>query len=180
MPSKEEYWRNPVKFRELTRRYNLDHPEWKRETDREWMKKLRSTPEGLARSKTTQERYRKKHQQERQAATTKWARERRPGYWLLKNAQYRAKKLGLPFNLDWEDIKIPEFCPVLGIRIVMLEGRKGFSPNSPSIDRIVPVLGYVKTNVRVISNKANCIKRDATLEELEAIVAYVKRETGAS
>lgn len=50
--------------------------------------------------------------------------------------------------------------------------------NSPSLDRMIPALGYVASNVRVISYRANAIKRDATLDELRALVAYVERESG--
>lgn len=43
------------------------------------------------------------------------------------------------------------------------------NPNedSPSIDKVIPELGYVRGNVWVISNKANRIKNNATLEELK-------------
>lgn len=71
---------------------------------------------------------------------------------------------------------MPAVCPVLGIPIFQLEGRRGFNPNSPSVDRLVPSRGYVRANVRVISNRANMIKRDATAAELEAILAYMHRE----
>jgi hypothetical protein len=54
-----------------------------------------------------------------------------------------------------------------------------FDSCSPSLDRIVPELGYVKGNVRVISDRANRIKRDATLEELRAIVKYVEETKGS-
>lgn len=51
---------------------------------------------------------------------------------------------------------------------------RGFVPAAPSIDRINQDSGYTKDNIRVISWRANHIKNDATLEELEKIVAYVK------
>lgn len=48
------------------------------------------------------------------------------------------------------------------------------SDNSPSIDRLVPHKGYVKGNVRVVSNRANRFKQDCTLEEMELIFKYMK------
>ena len=41
--------------------------------------------------------------------------------------------------------------------------------DSPSLDRIVSSLGYVKGNIRVISYKANRVKSNATLEELRKV-----------
>jgi hypothetical protein len=43
-----------------------------------------------------------------------------------------------------------------------------------SLDRIVPELGYVKGNIAVISNRANSLKSNATLEELERLCAWLK------
>jgi len=41
---------------------------------------------------------------------------------------------------------------------------------SASIDRIVPEKGYIKNNVQIISVKANIIKNNCILEELEFIL----------
>lgn len=50
----------------------------------------------------------------------------------------------------------------------------GPAPDSPSLDRVIPELGYVPGNVIVISWRANNLKRDATIEELEAVIAYMR------
>jgi hypothetical protein len=91
----------------------------------------------------------------------------------LQNCKYRAKKKGLPFNLTLGDLVFPDVCPVLGIPLVMRSG--SFSDNSPSIDRTIPSKGYVKGNVGIMSYRANRIKCHASLEDLEAIVAYMRR-----
>lgn len=44
----------------------------------------------------------------------------------------------------------------------------------PSLDKIIPKLVYVKGNVWVVSNKANRIKSNATIEELELLVKNLK------
>ena len=48
-----------------------------------------------------------------------------------------------------------------------------------SLDCIIPELGYVPGNVAVISRRANTIKNDATIEELELVLAYMKRHEAA-
>lgn len=115
---------------------------------------------------------RSKEYQYKLKSNLNWSR-RNPENRLLSSAKTRAKKRGLEFNLELEDIIIPEHCPVLGLKLE----QGGFnSPNSPSLDRVDNSKGYVKGNVRVISHRANSIKRDATLEELQAICEYMKNE----
>jgi hypothetical protein len=98
---------------------------------------------------------------------------------ILSRCKYKAKKTGLLFNLTIEDIIIPDVCPVLNISIRKLsledEVQKGYHPNAPSIDRIIPALGYTKGNVRIISARANLLKNDATISELELVLEDLKR-----
>lgn len=91
---------------------------------------------------------------------------------ICTRAKKRARKLGIPFDLKKEDIIIPEFCPALGIKLEYSDG--SMSDNSPSIDRIIPELGYVKNNIIIISNRANRLKNNATLEELEKVYFWLK------
>ena len=97
---------------------------------------------------------------------------------LLYAARGRARKSGLPCTITVDDIVIPEICPVLGIPLFpsVGNGRKhpALIPNSPSVDRLDNDKGYTPDNIRVISMRANDIKSNATLDELEAVVAYVK------
>lgn len=180
MPSKEEYWRNPEKHRKATRAYAVENPEWKRKSAREWAAKMRATnPEYPAKAKAYSSAAYKRDPEGKKAAVLAWIRAH-PGYFMLKNAQYRAKKFGVPFGITLEDIVIPEVCPILGIKFGNYrgKGRGGFKADAPSLDRIIPSKGYVRGNICVISNKANLIKRDSTAEELRAILAYIERETG--
>jgi hypothetical protein len=96
-------------------------------------------------------------------------KEEDPRIWMLVSAKARAKKLGLPFDITIDDIVIPETCPYLGIPLMRKEceeGDSGFWKHSPSLDRIIPELGYVKGNIEVISMKANAMKSNASIEEL--------------
>jgi hypothetical protein len=47
--------------------------------------------------------------------------------------------------------------------------------SSPSLDCIVPSLGYIPSNIAVISYRANRIKNDSNLEELESLVIWLKQ-----
>lgn len=95
---------------------------------------------------------------------------------ILCRCKYRAKKKGIPFNLTLEDIVIPDNCPVLGIPLDRAGiGEKGARPDSPSIDRISPELGYTKGNVRIISHRANTLKANATLEEMELVLSDLRK-----
>jgi hypothetical protein len=103
-------------------------------------------------------------------------KERRNGnleHALLIECRARAKKAGLPFNLENGDIEIPQNCPVLGIALVKHQGRLAF--DTPTVDRINPELGYVKGNVAVISWRANKLKSDCADPEIfEAIAKYIR------
>lgn len=94
---------------------------------------------------------------------------------MLRNAAKRAAKNGLEFNLDFTDVHVPDRCPVLGIplRAGSAHGNAARACN-PSLDRIDNSKGYIKGNVRVISLRANWIKRDSTVAELEAVIAYMR------
>ena len=87
-------------------------------------------------------------------------------------AKKRAKNKNLPFDIEVSDIIIPEFCPVLGLKLEVNDGLK--QHNSPSLDRIIPSLGYVKGNIQVISDRANTLKSNGTLEEFEKLVEYMR------
>lgn len=94
---------------------------------------------------------------------------------LLYYAKSRARRLGVPFDITVDDLSMPEVCPVLGIPIhygARGRGRNQAAADSPSLDRIVPSLGYVKGNVIVVSWRANALKKDATVRELRALADF--------
>lgn len=113
------------------------------------------------------------------AACTAYEAARRALYplkMLVREARYRAKRGGLPYDdFTADDLEIPELCPVLGIPLSFAVGH--VSDNSPSIDRIVPERGYVRGNICIISYRANTIKNSGSAEEHEAIAAYIRRLT---
>lgn len=100
--------------------------------------------------------------------------------YLLSRIRYRARKIGVTCALTIEDVKRlieTKTCPVFGFPLEITIGSgatSGGKPNSLSFDRINPSLGYVPGNVYVISYRANVLKRDATLEELKQLVAWME------
>jgi len=125
------------------------------------------TPEQKARRKTEYQRW--------------WARVGAvPEMWATQavhRVRSRAHLRGIQFNLKSGDLlPLPEVCPLLGTALDYSTGRgkRGFLPNSASVDRIDNARGYVPGNVWIISNRANSIKRDASAEELRTMAACLR------
>ena len=98
-----------------------------------------------------------------------------PSRYLLAYAKARAKRLNVPFALQESDIVIPTNCPILGLKLE--PGPLGSQwPASPTLDRVIPELGYVPSNVAVISWRANQLKSDATIDELRQIVEWWQKQ----
>lgn len=112
---------------------------------------------------------------------------------LLKALQNRARRNGYESDLEISDMpEIPTVCPVLGtplfLRRSIYETRKAYKnlgkgrgygrrDSSPTVDRFntnLPYLKKYKSNLSIISWRANRIKCDATPEELIKIADYVK------
>lgn len=92
----------------------------------------------------------------------------------LQRIKSRCKRLDIIFDLEPCDITLPSHCPVFGIELSIGRGR-GALDNSPSFDRIVPSLGYVRGNVIIVSNKANRMKNSGSIEEMKQLVNYYER-----
>lgn len=91
---------------------------------------------------------------------------------LYKNIKSRCKRLGKEFSIEIGDIIIPEKCPVFGFDLKR-EDRQTWMC-APSVDRIDNSKGYIKGNITVVSRRANILKKDATIEELEQLFNYYK------
>ena len=100
-------------------------------------------------------------------------RQKNPKRIMLSGAKKRAKLKGLEFNLVESDIIIPKYCPVFP-EIELRKGDGKVSDNSPSLDRIDNTRGYVPDNVRVISQKANALKSNGTVELFKRLIEYIE------
>ncbi len=84
---------------------------------------------------------------------------------LLSAIRRKCAREGIPYSISESYFTSwPIVCPVLGIRIDWSCGP--LRANTPSIDRIIPVLGYIPGNVVIVSMRANRLKSDATPEEM--------------
>ena len=172
---REYYKKNREEKLEYQRKYAVENREKLREYKKEWMRAVKKKdPDKF---KEYDKKYNKKYYEENKERlkekNKEYTRNNRHRI-MLSGARKRSKDKSLPFDLELSDIVIPEFCPILGIR---LEGGAGSaSACSPSLDRIVPEKGYTKGNVQVISLKANLIKSDATADEIMAVAKYFKEQ----
>ena len=103
----------------------------------------------------------------------KWSRRKRqenPEYYLWKSAKKRARDKQLDFTIKVSDIIIPQFCPLLHIPIIHKTGTGKRSNHSPSLDRLDNELGYISTNIIVVSWRANFLKSDASYQEMSQLM----------
>lgn len=90
---------------------------------------------------------------------------------ILRSAKVRSKAMGVAFNLTIDDLVLPEKCPVFGTEMYWSDK---ITDDTPSLDRLVPSMGYVKGNVTFMSYKANRMKNNGTLQELEMLVTWLR------
>ena len=100
------------------------------------------------------------------------------------NAKHRAIRENVPFSLTLQDlIEIAtDQCPILHTPFVW--GTSGLGKgkmrlDSPTLDRILPELGYIKGNVAFLSYRANRIKDNGTMQEHYDIADWIWNHTHA-
>ena len=98
-------------------------------------------------------------------------------YWAtnrISKTKSKCKKYNVPFSLtvEWVLENAPTHCPLLGIELTF--GEINWI-SSASLDRKDPMLGYTPHNCMIISNKANRIKSDASLQELIMLTDNLKK-----
>lgn len=94
---------------------------------------------------------------------------------ILCRAKSNAKKKGIEFSLEIEDIQIPEYCPLLGVKLTPTG--MGKRPTSASIDRIDSARGYVKGNVRMLANQ---IKTNADPMQIQTVARNINEYVQSS
>jgi hypothetical protein len=106
-----------------------------------------------------------------------------PYQWLLTRARASAEARGLVFDIGAADLPypLPTHCPVLGCELLYTfdspTGQRGVGHAcAASLDRIDSTKGYVPGNVAIISLRANVLKQDATIEELELLLHWLRAQ----
>lgn len=105
-----------------------------------------------------------------------WAKHE-PEKRLFKSCRDRARNNGIEFNLILSDIVIPTHCPVLGLELSRTRSKR--TDRTPSVDRLDNSKGYTKDNIKIISWRANKLKADAKLIEVQAVYNYMKEHSCA-
>ena len=102
----------------------------------------------------------------------------------LQGARYRAKRDNVTYNLTKEYLLniTPDECPIFHTPFIWGESGMGVGrtrEDAPTLDRIMPELGYVEGNVAFISYRANRLKDNGTMEEHYAIADWIWNQTHA-
>ena len=91
----------------------------------------------------------------------------------------KCKIKNLRFNIDknflYEIFPKNYICPILKKKMYWGEGEHNLRSFSPSLDRIKPEKGYIKGNVRWISNICNIHKSDRDLKIIEMVYFDMKK-----
>ena len=96
----------------------------------------------------------------------------------FQQSKSRAQNKNVPFTVTLKYLRdtAVDYCPVFGHKFVWGRSRLGkgkTTGDSPSLDRVIPELGYVPGNVVFISHNANRIKNNATEKELYAVADWL-------
>jgi hypothetical protein len=94
---------------------------------------------------------------------------------MFRSARSRAKKDNISFDLTIEYLHAiaTENCPVTN-KPMDWDGEENNSLNRPSLDKIIPELGYVQGNVAIISYRMNTKKNNLLEAELVQLLQYVQ------
>jgi hypothetical protein len=95
---------------------------------------------------------------------------------LISKAKPGARARSLIFEIGPDDFDPPTRCPILDCVLDYPSLNTGLQYNTPSLDRIDNSLGYVPGNVQIVSHRANKLKNDATLAELQKLGEWAAQQ----
>lgn len=111
----------------------------------------------------------------------RWQDENPIRYWASRTMNRVRSRGNIDLTLNYLESIYPQdgMCPVFKLPFIIRAGKKGHVPQSPSLDKIIPDLGYRIGNVAVISARANSIKNNANFVELRRVADWLEAETTA-
>lgn len=144
------------------------------EAQKRYHEQKKTDPEYIAKRRDHGRKWREAHKQQALNSRKQYYNEH-PEYAWLDSIRTRAKKLNVPCNLTPEYLRsiMVDVCPVLNIPLVRSVGESA-TDNSPTLDRIIPEIGYTEGNVMVISKLANQIKSSATPDQIQRVADFYK------
>jgi hypothetical protein len=166
---------NHDKLVDLQRQYRVENPEKVKQNRR---KHVAANAEKI---KVRRRKWSAEHPAIKSEYNRRW-RDKNKGYFdvparrlrkLVIHAKFRAKKAGIAFEESLFEIVIPPECPCCGLPFDFKKESARWL-RSPSLDRLDSREGYTAKNTGVLCWRCNSLKKDATLDELEKLVAYVR------
>lgn len=149
------YHRHKHEVSSKAKQFRKEYPELAKEQDRVYREKYPETVKRCSKN------YKRKHKQKPHS----------PQYMMLANARARAKRENYPCSITMKDIIFPKFCPITNLELRFNKGKT--AEDSYTLDKIIPELGYVPGNIRVISRKANRWKDNMTRENIQTLLDYI-------
>ena len=122
------------------------------------------------------ERIRRSQETHKEKARQRYFRQRKSHPWRnsIQGSKQRAKKEGISFTLteDWAQARWTGRCEVTGIEFVLSTGRHPYL-FSPSLDRVIPALGYTPDNSRFVIHAVNALKGAGTDQDMLRIAKAI-------
>ena len=108
-------------------------------------------------------------------AAQKKVDEERPFYRKAIRKKTECKSLGIDYDLSEDYLKSiwTGICPILSVPIDIKASKQ--DTYSPHLDRVDPTKGYVKGNVQWLSGRANRLKNNITIYELERLYKWLTK-----
>ena len=163
-----EKYRQSPKYIEWHKRYN-NSPECKA-----YHKKYSQSPK----SRESQKKYRNSPEYRAYLAQRKMNDPigHRAGH-VLCTLRDKSVKNNIPFDITKQDLidmqNKSDTCPCCFEPFDF--NLNGKNPHSPSVDRVIPELGYVPGNVEMICYECNRRKNSSSIEQIERIIRYMKK-----
>ena len=164
-----------------TAQWKKDNPEKVRITRKKEYERKKECPKFIERRKAYNEKWNALYAHERPAARLDAIRNDKTVRLkeMLNSAKRRALKNNIPFDLTLDDLIAiaNDNCAASQEPLDWTYEQGNRGPMIPSLDKIVPELGYVKGNVAIIGHYWNMRKGALTINEIDVLQAYINRHS---